>query len=675
MMRIFFVFFFFPIALAAQTGMQMLSYSVSAALGQNIGEITGGITVQLINNTESLERYTFLVPKPMSVISITNTKNESLNFEREQTNYAKYAVTVRLPEILRKEDTLTFSLRYTSTFDTSNNVLMFVNQKEFLFPFTDSVSWLPSFGANTTEHYSLEVILPSIYTLIADSIFDTTVTDTMQIWKRSSSQPTVLSSAFTCCGIANASVQTHYGIDSLNTISFVSSPLQFNQQYAEAIAEQLNDAVHYFSTLTGKPREKFNRTIAIIGSEQFNTNIIDTKTLLVHHNSPAHFLFDSTALTSSKENKWLLNTAKYFCPVTNDSTAVFKDGFASYLAARFLTSRFLRLELNKQERFNAITSALMFFPHGTIAEGYTSKANSSEVFPAKGRYIFLMLEYILGKESFDNVIAKMSHQFSSEAITFSGFKQLCEVEYGSSLGWFFDQWLHRTTAPEFVLTWKNEKTIRGMTIVRVTIEQRGDIFSTPINLSFQIGNRIIQKRIVIAQQKQDFSFTFATPPTVVELDPHYNVLRWLLEIRILAHARSAQLFLSINHDLTTAEREALYTLQLDPNNSTGSIPFAYYILGKIAVLKNDLEKAQEYFLKAMPLSGTRETEPYKLWSLIRYANTVEMEGKRSEAVTLLQRAITEGQKDPLIFERAMIEAKKYLRENFVSHDDIWYGAF
>jgi hypothetical protein len=190
-----------------------------------------------------------------------------------------------------------------------------------------------------------------------------------------------------------------------------------------------------------------------------------------------------------------------------------------------------------------------------------------------------------------------------------------------------------------------------------------------------MGARIIQKQIIASQQQQEFSFVFPTPPDRVELDPEYYILRWLLEIRILAHARSAQLFLSINRDVTTSEREALYTIQLDPNNSTGSIPFAFYTLGKIAVLKNDLEKGKEYFLKAMPLSGTRETEPYKLWSLIRYANIIEMEGKRDDAVVLLQRAIVEGGKDPLIFERTIIEAEKYLREHFVSSDDVWFGAY
>ncbi len=651
----------------------MLSYSVSVAMNERTLELNGVIAVQLLVKADSLDQYTFLVPKEMQIISINDSKNESLDFERDQTTYSKYAVTILLPEFEYKNDSLAFSFSYTSMFDTSNAAIIFVHQKEFLLQCTDSISWIPNFGTDSTLQFSFEATLPSYYTLIADSKFDTTVSGAVRIWKRSSSQPISLFSAFTFCGIANASEQIWYSSDSANTISFISSPERFNQQYAEAISQQMNDALNYFASLTGRTHEGYHRTYAIIGNDQYNTNTIDTKLFIIHHNSPAHILFDSTALTSSVENKWLLNIAKYFCPMTNDSTAVFNNGFSLYLATRYLISRYP--ELDRQERFNSIASSLTFFPYGTITEGLTSKANSTGVFPSKGRYIFLMLEYILGQESFDSIIIKMNNQYSSAAITFSGFMQLCEEEYGSSLGWFFNQWLYRTSAPEFVMQWQNEKTIRGMTIVRVTIEQRGDIFSTPINIAFQIGNRIIQKRVVSAQQKQEFSFVFQTPPIRVELDPKYNVLRWLLEIRILAHARSAQLFLSINRDIITAEREALYTVQLDPNNSTGSIPFAYYTLGKIAVLKNDLEKAKEYFLKAMPLSGTRETEAYKLWSLIRYANIVEMEGNREEAKVLLQRTIVEGRKNPLIFERTTIEAMRYIRDNFISRDDIWYGIF
>lgn len=672
MMRTLIVFLFFPIVLAAQTGTQIRSYALSAVMGERTGEITGTIGVRLLVTADSIMEYTFLVPKEMNIISITDAQNEPLDFEPEETNFAKYAVTVQFPKFIRKDDSLVLSFQYASVYDTSNTSLMFVNKEEFLLPFTDSVSWLPNFGALSTFQFSFEIVLPSHFMLAADSPFDTMVTNTLCMWKRYSQESSSLQSAFTICGISNALIQTTHGSDSLNSISLISSPLQFNQDYAAAITNQLNEAVKYFSRLTGKPRNGFTRTYAIIGSNQYNTTLINSRNFIVYRNSPAHSVYDSTLLFSSLKNKWLFNVAQYFCPAVNDTTSLFNEGFAAYLANRFLAAQNPLLE--KQERINAITSSLTFFPYGTIAQGRTSKANRTNVFLSKGQYLFFMLDYILGREVFDSIIVTMIDRFTDRNITFPGFKQLCEERYGSSLDWFFDQWLHKTTVPDFAMQWKNEKTARGMNIARVSIDQRGDMFSTPLNISFQFGSRIIQKRITLTQQKQEFSFSFPAQPSSVELDPQYNVLRWLLEFRILAHARSAQLFLSVNRDIITSEREALYTIQLDPNNSTGSIPFAYYTLGKIAVLQGDLEKAKEYFLKAMPLSGIRETEQYKLLSLIRYANIVEMEGNRNEAVVLLQRAISEGKKDPVIFEQVIIEAEKYLRESFSSKNELWFGA-
>ncbi len=382
-------------------------------------------------------------------------------------------------------------------------------------------------------------------------------------------------------------------------------------------------------------------------------------------------VFDSSLLTRSINNPWLTNIARQFCPASNDTTSLFHDGFASYLASRFLSTQFPHLE--KRERFDAISTALSFFPTGTIAAGRTSRTNTEEMLTFKGRYIFSMLEYILGGETFDRIIATMSERHSVKEISFNDLRVICEDEYGSSLEWFFSEWLHRSSAPEFVMQWKSEKTPRGVVIAAITIEQRGDLFSMPVPIIFSFGGRTVTKRVFVEQAKQEFTFTFPSSPVNVELDPDYTVFRWLREIRILAHARSADLFLKVNLDTVNAEREALYTLQLDPTNSTGSAPIAYFVSGKIAVIKGDLERAKENFLKAMLSSSAEETELYKLLSLVRYANVLEIEGNRTEAVPLYQRAVVEGMKKPFLFERAVTEAETFLREEFVSPPSYWFG--
>ncbi len=661
-----------PIVLCAQTESQILSYNVAASVNERTSEIAGNIIVRIRVVSDSQTKYSFLVPKEWNIESVRDANNDSFDSERGQSERINfYSLTLELPRMFRRDDSLLINIEFNANFDTSSSLTMFVNQKEFVLPFTEITSWLPQFGAATTERFSLELKTPPQFTVIAEEKFDTTFSEGMRIWKRSASNPMLLSSAFTLCGLQNAVEQTSLSSDSLVAVSFFSTSSRFNQQYAAGVTRQMNDALKFFYTLTKQPLRPMQLTYAIIGDEQFNINIINTNRFIIHRNSPAHIVFDSSALTKTIRNKWLMNIARQCCLPTNDSTALFDDGFASYLAMRFLSSTFPQIE--KQERFDAISNALTFFPSGTIAAGRTSKATTNEMLSFKGRYIFLMLEYILGREPFERVIAKMFKRFSATQISFKNFQQLCEEEYGSSLDWFFNQWLYRNTAPEFVLQWKSEKTPRGISVVKALIEQRGDLFSMPIPLVFSFGSRTMTKRIVVEQAKQEFTFTFPSSPTNAELDPKHNIFRWLLEIRIFAHARSAQLFLNINRDLNNAEHEAQYTLQLDPNNSTGSAPLVLFVLGKISVINNDLEKAKEYFLKAMQSFATEETELYKLLSLARYANIVEMEGKRDEAVALYQRAVAEGRKNPLIFEQAIIEAEKYLREKFISSDTVWFG--
>ena len=266
------------------------------------------------------------------------------------------------------------------------------------------------------------------------------------------------------------------------------------------------------------------------------------------------------------------------------------------------------------------------------------------------------------------------HYFAKN-ISLKEFQLLCEQEYGSSLEWFFQQYLYRSTIPEFVLQWKTEKNVRGNFNVTVTIDQRGDRFTMPLSLLFTFGSRPLVKQIFVEQQQQIFTFLFSSSPTRIELDPNYTVLQWILDLRILAHAHTSRLFRVFNKDVSTSEREALLTLQLDPNNNTGAAPIALFSLGKLAVIENNLEKAKEYFLQAMQVTAVDEAQLYSLLGLVRYANILEMEGDRDEAVKLYQRAISEGEKNPAVFAPAIIEAGKYLHNKFISSDALWYGVY
>ena len=117
------------------------------------------------------------------------------------------------------------------------------------------------------------------------------------------------------------------------------------------------------------------------------------------------------------------------------------------------------------------------------------------------------------------------------------------------------------------------------------------------------------------------------------------------------------------------------TLQLDPNNLTGWTNLALFSLGKAAVIKGDLTKAEEYFRRAWALETSEPTQLYSVLSLVRLGNVLEMQGRRGEAVELYKLSVTLGERNPTLFAQALTEAQKYLREKFVSSEDLWYAEF
>ena len=670
MNRIFSLTFLIPLSILAQTESHVLTYDVAVSMSDRSNEIAGTVHV----NTQIVDavsgKYTFLVPRQWTIRSLRDKNNDSYDLDRTSSSSINFdLITLDLTDNERQSDTLSLRIEFAVNFDSSSSGELFVNQKEFLLPCKSALSWLPHIGSLTADHFTLEFKLPAQFVVLSEEPFDTASSEGIRTWTHSSSTPSLLSSAFTLCGIQNGMKQTSFSSDSLISVSCLSSPLKFNQRFAAAKTGQLCDAIQFFSVLTKQQRISAV-SYAFVGDGAPGKEIFSTKNFIIQKNSPANTVFDSSAIEMTSRNHWLIQAARRFCPASTDSTALFDDGFASYLAMRYIVTSFPSAE--KQERFSTISNSLTFLPDGTLAAGHTSRTNTNEFISNRGRYFFLMLEYILGRESFDAVIAEMSHRFSETHITFEEFQSLCEEAYGSPLNWFFDEWLNRSTAPEYVMQWKSETTARGMSIITATIEQRGGVFTMPVPLSFSFGNITVTKRVVVEKALQEFKFTFPQAPAGVAIDPEYSVLRWLLEIRITAHAKTSLQYLTINRDVNNAEREALYTLQLDPNNSTGSAPLAYFVLGNIAAIGSKDDAAKEYFSKASLSFATEETALYTLLSRLRYANVLEKSGKREEAVAVYQQTASEGRKNPMIYERVIIEAEKYIPSKFEPQNDLWF---
>jgi tetratricopeptide (TPR) repeat protein len=659
-----------------RTTIHILDCHVEAELDGQRAEVSGTLSAWLRVTADSVSEITFTVPSNIDINSIRDIDDDRFSRKRSLNDNNKYTHTIALPAWRFAGDSIFVKIAFEGVSDTSSYKRQFINPQEFLLLQSPEISWLPYFGNSTADRVSLSLTAEKRYHIIGGYLSDSSFTNGKRCtWYFTRTKPTRLSEFYSLCGSATAFERTQWSADSFSTISLFADTSRFNTRFADSLLSYLIDAVAYFKTITGFDSLLFRHTFVCLGQGNVELNDEHLGMLTIKRNSPVNAVFDSSLFNRSVFNSWLNEVARTFSLSTDDSTAVFDDGWAGYLASRYLFSKYSSPDNEVRERRDLLVRILSFYPTRPLASGRSPRRFDSEIMSLKGRYVFLMLEHLVGRASFDSVVKKMYRRFLNEKITLAEFQKLCEEEYGSPLDWFFQEWFYRSSIPEFVLQWHIERTQRGTTTAKVIIEQRSDVFTMPLTLFFTIGTKKIPKRIMVNQTRQEFLITLSAVPTAVELDPQKIILRWLLDLRILAHARSAELFRAYDKDTASSKREAQLTLELDPLNATGSAPIAYCALGKLAVIQHDVETAKEYFLKAMQAAPGEEAILYPLLSLVRYANIVEMEGNRNDALPMYQRALEEGRKNPMIFAPVIIESEKYLNEPFAPSTEFWYGLY
>jgi tetratricopeptide (TPR) repeat protein len=657
-----------------QSDMRILEYSVDAAINDNADGISGIASVWLQVTTDSLLVFRFTVPSSIEIIAVRDIDDDRYTHEPIPLMKTLFAHAVELPSYRFRNDSFLVKIEFETSFDTSSASPIFLNARECILPYSTADTWLPQFDQSSASRSSLRLTVPFNYTVIGGiPLTSSPAGEGGTLWEASRTDPVDLHDFFTLAGSASITELKRVSPDSMTIISLSVTAPRFHPRFADSLLSYLAEAAVFFRTVTGKYSGDFLQRFVVLGENQSENVILRTGNSIILRNSPAYTAYDSSVFFRTGRNRWLIELARSFCPAIKDSVPLFDHGWAGYLASRFVMERYNDDAVDRRERLDLMFTALSFYPSMPLSAGQTVHPYRSEILSSKGRYVFLMLEHLLGTPSFNSVITGFYLRNAVAPAGIQEFRLLCEQEYGSPLEQFFRQWLDRSSVPELVLGWKTENTLRGVALTTVSVEQRGDLFSIPITLSFSIGNKAVPKRVMVDQASHSFSFTFSSPPKKVEIDPQFSVLRWVLDYRILAHARSSQLYRVLDRNTAMATREAVLTLELDPVNATGSAPIAYYSLGAIAVVEGDLDQAKEYFIKAMQSNTVDESAVYPLLSLVRYANIVEMEGSRPEALPMYERAAEEGRKNPSLYATVIGEAEKYLRVPFVSSDDVWYG--
>jgi aminopeptidase N len=147
----------------------------------------------------------------------------------------------------------------------------------------------------------------------------------------------------------------------------------------------------------------------------------------------------------------------------------------------------------------------------------------------KASWVLHMLRGIVGTETFWNGIREYYGRYRNANASTDDFRQIMERASGTSLAWFFDQWMTRPGMPVLKGTWRYDAAAKQVQIELAQV-QDGAPYRTPLEIA--VGNatgapRV--ERIDLSGVTGRFTLAAEVEPASVTLDPNSWVLMQVQE--------------------------------------------------------------------------------------------------------------------------------------------------
>src|SRR5882724_11846019 len=271
----------------------------------------------------------------------------------------------------------------------------------------------------------------------------------------------------------------------------------------------------------------------------------------------------------------------------------------------------------------------------------------------KGAAILHMLRYVMGDEKFDNTMRGFVLKHSLQSAGEEDFRKEAEEHQGSSLVWFFSQWLDSTGAPEF----KTKYTVyrlgsnKGFRTVG-EITQDLDLFRMPVTLRIDTDGKTEERIINVSGTDSPFTVeTFGRPRRIV-IDPDDHVLKNSPDIRLRTALLRGQQMVQTG-ELTEALKEFASALEANKNSS-----LAHYRIAEVFFQQRNYQAAANAYRES--INGDGDPRWTEVWSHVQLGKIFDVTGQRERATNEYRHALetndnTEGAQD---------EARRYLKQPY-----------
>jgi aminopeptidase N len=182
----------------------------------------------------------------------------------------------------------------------------------------------------------------------------------------------------------------------------------------------------------------------------------------------------------------------------------------------------------------------------TVLQKFTDYVNPSNDFPlsdfgsrydaaseaigyGKSSMLWDMLRYRLGDEQFVKCWQDIYNQQKFKQTSFQDIETIFQDMSDLNLEPFFDQWIHRTGAPELQLTEPSLKETGTHRIIHFTLQQtqQEEPFDLMVPVGIVYNDSTSVQNVSLTKRKQDYSIRVTDRPLALQVDPQFNVFRRL----------------------------------------------------------------------------------------------------------------------------------------------------
>jgi aminopeptidase N len=140
----------------------------------------------------------------------------------------------------------------------------------------------------------------------------------------------------------------------------------------------------------------------------------------------------------------------------------------------------------------------------------------------KGAWVLHMLRWVMGDQDFFDAMRAYGadNRFAYANATTAQFQGVCETYFGSSLDWFFDQWVYREGEPAYKYYWMKSASGAGERVeVKITQTQDGFAYEMPVEIVLHTAAGDVRHTRWNRARTEFYTFDSLETVTGVSVDP------------------------------------------------------------------------------------------------------------------------------------------------------------